>query len=204
MIGGGIARTFAAAALALFVLIACALLGGATSPIDSFAAYQAAEMRSAWPPILAGALILTWFGSAEVTLPLVAFASLWLAYRGEKARAAILLIAAITARLSVDGLKLFVARARPAYDTGLAQVHSLSFPSGHAANSFVTYTLLALLVTARKRPIAIAAAAAVTLTVGATRVLIGVHWLSDVVGGWAFGLMAVLLVTTAERLLPDK
>ena len=123
-------------------------------------------------------------------------------YGGSYARAAILLVAVIAERLAVDGLKLFFGRARPEFDHQLVQVYNLSFPSGHSANSLTAYVLLAcFLVSGRFRPAAIVGALAIAFVVGLTRILLGVHWLSDVIGGWAAGLIAVMLALAADRRL---
>ena len=74
-------------------------------------------------------------------------------------------------------------------------VKTSSFPSGHAANSMIFYLALALVLTAGTRwhrPAAVAALL-LSLLIGTSRVMLGVHWPSDVVGGWAFGLLWVLL-----------
>jgi undecaprenyl-diphosphatase len=190
----------AAALLTLF--LACAFVGGAAGGIDSAVAAQAAAIRASAPFLLHSALVLTQLGSAPFTLGLGAAGALLLAARHHHGRAAILLVTIITERLAVDGLKLFFGRARPVFDTDLVHVHNLSFPSGHSANSLTAYLLLAcFLATGRYRTAAIAMAFAITFIVGLTRILIGVHWLSDVVGGWAAGLIAVMLALAADRRL---
>jgi len=83
-------------------------------------------------------------------------------------------------------------------------VKTRSFPSGHANSSMIFYLAVALALTAGTRWERPAAAAAVLLSllVGISRVMLGVHWPSDVIGGWAFGLLWVLLtLKPAERLL---
>ena len=195
--------TLAAAPSALLVLfLVCAAIGGPTSGIDPAVAAQAAATRASSPGLLHAALILTDLGSAPFTLGLGAAGALLLAIRHHHGRAAILLVTVIAERLAVDGLKLFFGRARPAFDSQLVQVHNLSFPSGHSAHSLTAYVLVAcFLVTGHYRIAAIAAALAITFIVGLTRILLGVHWLSDVVGGWAAGLLAVMLALAADRRL---
>ena len=69
-------------------------------------------------------------------------------------------------------------------------MRSLSFPSGHSANAMITYLAIALLVPVkqRNRAISVGLGLALALQAGWSRVALGVHWPSDVAGGWAFGL----------------
>ena len=190
----------AAALLALF--LGCAVAGGAASRIDPAVAAQAATVRANAPHLLDFALVLTDLGSAPFTLGVGLAGALLLAARHQFTRAAILMVIILGERLAVDGLKLFFGRARPAFDTNLVHVQNLSFPSGHSANSLTAYVLVALfVVTGRFRMPAIAAAFAIAFIVGLTRILIGVHWLSDVVGGWAAGLLAVMLALAVDHRL---
>lgn len=186
----------------VLLFAACAYFGGATSGLDTVISARAAALRANSPLALNVALSLTILGSAPVTLAIGAMGAIPLFVRRQGGRAAILLVAIVAERLAIEGLKLSVGRARPEFDARLVHVNSFSFPSGHAANSLTAWVLLAcFVVPARLRSAAIAAAFAIALAVGATRVLLGVHWPSDVVGGWSAGLLAVLLALAAERRL---
>ena len=81
-------------------------------------------------------------------------------------------------------------------------VKTSSFPSGHATSSMIFYLTLALALTSemRWRGLAVAGAILLSFLIGISRVMLGVHWPSDVVGGWAFGMLWVLLtLRLAER-----
>ena len=92
-------------------------------------------------------------------------------------------------RLMVELLKQSVGRLRPDLEMHAVTVQSLSFPSGHAANSMIAFVAIALFCApARRRGSALTLAIAASLAVGATRPLLGVHWPSDVLAGWIFGL----------------
>src|SRR5437870_9648074 len=97
-----------------------------------------------------------------------------------------------------------IARVRPDLEPHLVVVKTSSFPSGHAASSMIFYLTLALALAAGTRWSRPAAGAAILLSllIGTSRVMLGVHWPSDVIGGWAFGLLWVLLTfKPAERLI---
>ena len=94
-----------------------------------------------------------------------------------------------------EAQKLWIARVRPDLESHLVVVKTSSFPSGHATSSMIFYTSLALILTAETRWHRPAVAGAIILSglIGLSRVMLGVHWPSDVIGGWSFGLLWVLL-----------
>ena len=92
-------------------------------------------------------------------------------------------------------LKVVVHRPRPVYAARLLPHPTWSFPSGHAMGSLVGYGMLAYLLVlashgkpSRQRSIVIVATTLI-LVIGITRLYLGVHYLSDVVGGYAAGLI---------------
>ena len=146
-------------------------------------------------PWLDLALFVSSLGDWEVLLALPLFAGAWLLLHGRRWRlAALLLGSSVAGRLLVDLQKLLLTRLRPDEFEHPVAVYSFAFPSGHAANSMIVYLLLALLLIrdeGRKRAAA-TAAVLLSVVIGISRVLLGVHWPSDVIGGWAFGLLWVL------------
>jgi undecaprenyl-diphosphatase len=92
-----------------------------------------------------------------------------------------------------EALKLLIQRPRPPFPAHLS-VMGFSFPSGHAMVSLVSYGLLAyLIVLHTERPsgriAAVAAATCLVAAIGFSRLYLGVHYFSDVVGGYAAGVM---------------
>lgn len=94
-------------------------------------------------------------------------------------------------------LKQLFGRVRPDFSGGGARYESLSFPSGHASGiaTLVTVALILAwpLLARRARYWALAAGVVLVLLVGLTRMWLGVHFLSDVVGGWSLGVAWSLL-----------
>lgn len=139
---------------------------------------------------------LTELGGAPVLLLATFAGTLLLALRGEWRRAALLAGITLSGRLLVDLQKDWAERLRPDIGDPLVMVQSLSFPSGHAANATLVWLSLALLLPRSPRWTfhAVWAAAWLALAVGASRVVLGVHWPSDVIAGWSFGLFWTLLL----------
>ena len=152
------------------------------------------------PELRPWAILVTRFGAAKVLLALTVIGALWLLYRG-KIRSVILLISiTLVGRALIDLQKYGIGRLRPEDQVHLVPVKSLSFPSGHAGNSMLVFLSLALLVAPpRYRMIAVMVALAASAAIGITRPMLGVHWPSDVVGGWAFGVAWVLLSLAAAQ-----
>ncbi len=94
-------------------------------------------------------------------------------------------------------LKNYFGRVRPDFHEGGARLDSLSFPSGHSSGIATLVTVALILIwpwmARRARHLALAVGIALVLLVGLTRMWLGVHFLSDVVGGWSLGVAWSLL-----------
>ena len=90
----------------------------------------------------------------------------------------------------VNAVKQVLDRVRPAFDPAAATLGP-SFPSGHSATAAALYAAVALVAARRRSPrvrsLLAAGAAGIAVAVATSRVMLGVHWLSDVVAGLAFG-----------------
>lgn len=186
------------AGLLTLVFLLAGLNGGPVQQVDAYIIATTKEARASWPGLSPLAATITALGGAAVTLTVAGLATLYLLFKRQWPSALILLVTVLGERALVDWLKEEVAKPRPL--DGALFVGSQAYPSGHAANSMTAFLAVALLaVPQAHRAKAAIAAILLSLLVGLTRVLLGVHWPSDVVGGWALGLLTVALALAVAR-----
>ncbi|MBN8814501.1 MAG: phosphatase PAP2 family protein [Sphingomonas sp.] len=130
----------------------------------------------------------------------------WLLYRRRRAEAGWIAVSLIGAALLSSVLKYAIGRPRPELVPHLAYVTDPSFPSGHSLGSAALYLTLALMLAEDAKSWAARIAivgfgALLVLLIGCSRVYLGVHWPSDVLGGWSFGAAWALAVYAANRWL---
>jgi undecaprenyl-diphosphatase len=155
------------------------------------------------PSLRAAAHFFTALGEPTALIAAGAAVLLWLWYAGRGRLGVALFAVAMLGRGLSELQKYWIARPRPTLEAHLVVVKTSSFPSGHAASSMIFYTTMALALTVGTRwhRVAVACAIALSLLIGASRVMLGVHWPSDVIGGWSFGMLWVLLtLPLSERL----
>jgi undecaprenyl-diphosphatase len=155
------------------------------------------------PTLIVIARIFTFLGEPTVLIAAGLLFAGWLWREGRGRFGFALLVVIMLGRGLSEVQKYSIARARPDIEPHLVAVKTSSFPSGHAASSMVFYLTLALALTAgtRWRRPSVIVAVLLSLLIGISRVMLGVHWPSDVVGGWAFGMVWVLVtLKPAERL----
>ena len=179
-----------AIALLAAVVLAALLLGGPQTRLDPAVLAAFAE-----PALVPAARMLTRLGDFAVVLAAALVAAAWLLWSGHRRRALLLPAIIVSERLLIEAMKMGFDRARPDPLGHQVAAHNLAFPSGHSANAMAGWLAIALLAASpRLRRPAIALALALAFVTGLCRLVLQVHWPSDVAGGWAFGAAWTLLL----------
>ncbi len=163
------------------------------------------DHRTPW--LVAVSKVLALLGSAPVLVGVgVAIgALLWLGGSRLAVAAAPLASLLVTGAV-VSVVKPWVGRGRPAIPVRMVAESEPSFPSGHAADTTALLVALAIVlaVVVLHRPLlrvlAVVAAFGVSGAVGLSRLVLGVHWPSDVVAGWALGTLVAVALTAGVLL----
>ncbi|MFF4619124.1 phosphatase PAP2 family protein [Nonomuraea jabiensis] len=201
--GLGLRLALASLAVALIMIPFTLLLVVAKMPVnglDAEAARHLHEYALTHPEVTRFLIVWTdLFGPWPWRVAVIAYA-VWLLYKGAP-RLAVWAVTTITVGgLLGLALKIVVARARPHLPDPVALAPGDSFPSGHAVNVTLGAGVIVLLVLPLLprwgRVVAWAVACFVVLSVGYTRIALGVHWVSDVVAGIVLGV-AVIAATAA-------
>lgn len=137
--------------------------------------------------------LVTQAGAPATMAALCAVGGVVLWHRGLRTMLVAWIAAFVGGLLLAQAVKLSVHRSRPEYGAAYLHGHSYSFPSGHAMGATIGYGVLAYVLATyweplrARRALVYAAAALLALAVGLSRVYLGVHYPSDVFGGWAAG-----------------
>lgn len=111
----------------------------------------------------------------------------------------VLALSALGTALLSPVTKLLVDRDRPHFAESVASAAGQSYPSGHALASFATVVAVLVVCPPPARRFAVAPAVVVIAAVGFSRMILGVHYLSDVVGGWLLGAASLCVVLVVLR-----
>ncbi|MFF3405562.1 phosphatase PAP2 family protein [Streptomyces sp. NPDC002742] len=205
---GEIAGSTAVGSLVAFVLLTLIVTGHDGAPLLGDQAITSWSLAHRPDVALALARGVTYTGTGVVAYALVVVAGLLL---GRTARQRVGTVAACVACLAAAQAVRFtvmslVARPRPPMADWATHASGWSFPSGHTTTSAVTGGLLILAVLARAplcKKTLVALIGSWAVLVGLSRVYLGVHWFSDVVGGWLFAICWLsLLLYVLTRFLP--
>lgn len=116
---------------------------------------------------------------------------------GRRTRALVFGMTVLAAQIAAEVVKAIIARPRPDLVSHLDLTYSTSFPSGHAVMSPVVYFTLALMIAEGEirqsaRVMLMGGAVLLVVAIGVSRIYLGVHWPTDVIGGWALGSAVAL------------
>ena len=144
--------------------------------------------------------LVTWLGSATVLYPATIVLALWWWRRERDWRPGVTLAAALAGSTALYNIfKPIIERPRPPAEQAVGTYTHWSFPSGHATQCMGFFAMLLVLVCFAGRPRLVLwaiAAPVIVVTVGASRIYLGAHWLTDVLGGYALGGAWVSLLVT--------
>jgi undecaprenyl-diphosphatase len=176
-----------------FGFLAHAVVGEqALTDIDRQIGLRLQAERETAPRVRHTFIVLTEIGSSEAMTGLTVLVALALLMRRRRLLTIVWLIALIGTAVLNQGLKAVFERPRPDFPDPVIMEHSNSFPSGHSMGAVVAFGLLAyfllLALTDRREKVGVVlVAAALALAIGFSRVYLGAHYFSDVVGGFAIG-----------------
>jgi undecaprenyl-diphosphatase len=178
------------------VVLALLVVADATAGLDIYARDSASALVAG--PTFLVAVLASEVGTAPYMVGIAVLAGLLAARLGARRDAALPVLILVVEWLSNPLLKALFQRQRPTdelWPPGIFGADQYSFPSGHAMASMALFSLLACWVWAwwpgRGRLAATVLVALVPVIIGLSRVALGVHWFSDVAGGWAAGLVVM-------------
>lgn len=175
-----------------YVIVSVFVVLGAVDPMNTFV-YE-------WLQPLPDRVFayVTELGSAQVIVGLSILGSLFWYWRGNRIEAWRLALVGIGTLLFTQVLKLVYGIDRPLIDASL-DATTYSFPSGHASGSLALYGLIAYVLYRKKQSrVVIFILLCLVLAVSLSRVILNVHYFSDVLGGW---LVALTMIALSEWII---
>jgi membrane-associated phospholipid phosphatase len=198
----GVGMVAGAATAALFVGFATAVELGVTERLDSRVVHWFADRRS---PVMDFVMMeVTTLGNGLVLTMIVGIVSLFLWLTNHRWSVYILIVGVMGGQVINNILKGMFGRPRPDTIEPVADVLTLSFPSGHAMSAIIAYGGVAYLVgrlepTARLRRATWVTAAAMVMAIGISRIYLGVHYPSDVLAGFIAGAAWLVFVAASVK-----
>lgn len=178
------------------VALAAGVTGSATVAWADFAVVKSVHLNAVEPPITDWILALTSLADSGVVLVITVGLVALLAGLRHWHGALILGLSVALTSLIVDIAKDVVSRPRPADAYAVGDPSGFSFPSGHSATSVALYATAALIaaraLSGSARVAITIAGALVVVGVGISRVYLGAHYPTDVLGGWLTGAAVAL------------
>ncbi len=185
--------------LSLVIILGLAVADNRGSGIDN-AIISALALRDGQLSSLTIAFCqgISWTGTGVQRYIFVTALALWIGHERNWRYGAGFALASVLSLAASEFLKASFARPRPTIVPHLDFTNNFAYPSGHATSAAVVYLLFALLVPTQKRGGWLVAAFILVFLTGVSRIVLGVHWPSDVIGGWMLGCF--FAITTASLL----
>lgn len=191
------------------MLAVAVLMLGLLTRADYGAALDAAIARHlTWPdgagpaPLIAFMQAISWIGGGTPRWVLVGLIAAAVRFWGGRRPALAIVAAVLFANIASSLLKAAFDRPRPDLIAHLDHVSSASYPSGHATSAAALYLTLALLAPVQWRRATWTLAVLMIGFTGLSRIMLGVHWPSDIVGGILLG--AAFALTAAWWAQPER
>ena len=192
-----VAVAFTLVAIPFGFLLDQVVRDGPLTEVDTWAAQHLHDVVRDSPGTVDALQVLSFLGKPlwfyVICIPTLVF----LVKRGHRHLAVFLASAALVGGLIDTVIKVVVDRDRPVLDDPVATAFNQSFPSGHSMMSLVIYGALLLIFLpviprAWRRAVYVAYAVLI-VAIGFSRLALGVHYISDVLGGWVLGAAWLLL-----------
>jgi membrane-associated phospholipid phosphatase len=210
----GLRATLVGVAIALVavpfgLLLEQVTTGGPLTRFDSSAAQGLNDRLHGQSNVIAALKLVSLTGTPLFLVAVVGAACAWLLRNGARKLVLFLVVTCLGGGLLDTVVKVAVGRPRPIVHNPVIHAIGKSFPSGHSMQGLVCYGALLLvfapLLRGRRRTIAIAGLLAWVLAIGLSRLALGVHYITDVLGGfvlgaaWLSGMVAVFQIWREER-----
>ncbi|MCQ4123560.1 phosphatase PAP2 family protein [Rhodococcus erythropolis] len=159
---------------------------------DQWVLDSAVSQRTAW--LVDVVDVITDSGGTLASWLIATLLTIVLLVRGLRTEALLIAGSMLTGLLVMSGLKRIFTRTRPPLPERLIEIDSYSFPSGHAMMSAILATSVAAVILRLALPrlakmAMLASLGLYTIAVGFSRVYLAAHWMTDVLAGWAFGIV---------------
>jgi membrane-associated phospholipid phosphatase len=184
------------------------LIGHDVRQVDMRVAVEAHAFTARERVAHVAAQTVTFFGSTVWLMFMVAGLAICWIRSGRRYAAGLLLAVSIGSAIVCRAIKILVERERPHFAPALADPHGSSFPSGHTMQSVAIYgVLLAIMlpsITGRTRWIVVPLVVSFIASIAVSRVLLGVHYVSDITVGAVLGTLWLMLVALTEPAILDR
>lgn len=189
--------------LAMFFELADEVMDGDTHTLDTalLLAFRTTDPADPIGPQWLEIMIsdLTALGGITVLTLISTLSIIYLLIRGKSLSAGLIAFSGLGGLALNHILKTGFDRPRPDLVAHLVEVHSLSFPSAHAMLSAIVYLTLGALLSRSQPSLALKlftliTSAVIAMSIGLSRIYLGVHWPTDVLAGWCIGVAWALAI----------